>query len=223
MMELKKQVEQDLRTKKKVDLVESQMHTFVFEVNKKEGDAGMRQSKNQYKVLGMKMAVTTFTCNELKELVKKYDELNEEYSMKQDQLVIKVLEIVSTYHPLLEKISVIIAQIDVLASFALVSSQYNYVKPKICEGDEQLVLIDSRHPLIEVADPQQCISNNCQMVKGESNLQIITGPNMGGKSTYIRQVATCILMMHVGCFVPATQAEIPVMDCIIARCGASDH
>ena len=100
------------------------------------------------------MNVMNFTCNELRELVKKYDELNDEYSMKQDQLVIKVLEIVSTYHPLLEKISVIIAQIDVLASFALVSSQYNYVKPKICEEDEKLVLIDSRHPLIEVADPQ---------------------------------------------------------------------
>ena len=114
-----------------------------------------------------------------------------------------MLEIVSTYHPLLEKISVIIAQIDVLASFALVSSQYHYVKPKICQEEEQLILIDSRHPLIEVLDPHQCISNNCKMVKGESNLQIITGPNMGGKSTFIRQVATCILMMHIGCFVPA--------------------
>ena len=81
------------------------MHSFVFEankVNKNEGDARIRQSKNQYKVLGMKIAVMTFTCNKLRELVKKYDELNEEYSIKQDQLVIKVLEIISIYHSLLQ-------------------------------------------------------------------------------------------------------------------------
>ena len=82
MLKLRAHVENDLQTKKRVDLVESQMHSFIFEVNKKEGDAGMRNSKNQYKVLGMKMSVMNFTCNELRELVKQYDELQDEYAMK---------------------------------------------------------------------------------------------------------------------------------------------
>lgn len=222
MEELRQDVEDDLNIKKRVDLVDSSMHTYVFEVDKKEGDAGMRKSKNTYKVLGMKQRVMNFTCHELKELVRKYDEVQEEYSEKQDELVVKVLEIVSTYHPILEQISVIISQLDVLSAFAMVSSEYRYVKPNVSR-DGKMVLIDSRHPLIEVQDPQQCISNNCKMIKGESNMQIITGPNMGGKSTFIRQVATCILMMHIGCYVPASQAEIPIVDCIIARVGASDH
>ena len=86
-----------------------------------------------------------------------------------------------------------------------------------------LNLVESRHPLIEMQDPASCISNNCNMVPGDSNMQIITGPNMGGKSTYIRQVATCILLAHIGCFVPCSGAQIPLVDCIIARVGASDH
>lgn len=90
-------------------------------------------------------------------------------------------------------------------------------------SEKQISLVDSRHPLIEVLDPASCISNDCHMVDGKSNLAVITGPNMGGKSTYIRQIATCLLLAHTGCFVPARSANLPLIDCIIARVGASDH
>lgn len=137
-----------------------------------------------------------------------------------------MLEIASTYYPLLERVSIVVSQLDVLAAFAQVSANYQYVQPVLCPENEKypkINLIDSRHPLIEVQDPAQCIPNDCEMIKEKSNLQIITGPNMGGKSTYIRQVATSILLAHIGCFVPCSQAEIPIVDCIIARVGASDH
>ena len=104
----------------------------------------------------------------------------------------------------------------------MVSNHNSYTKPQMNE-EKILNLVESRHPLIEVADPSTCISNGVNMLPDKSNLQIITGPNMGGKSTYIRQVAICILLAHIGCFLPAEQANIPVIDCIIARVGASDH
>jgi len=96
-----------------------------------------------------------------------------------------VLEIASTYYPLLEQVSTIVAQLDVLTAFAQVSGNNAYVRPQMNE-EKKLELVESRHPLIEVQDPASCISNNCRMVPDESNMQIITGPNMGGKSTYIR-------------------------------------
>ena len=147
--------------------------------------------------------------------------------------MLKVLEIASTYYPLLETVSALISQLDVLCAFALVSSTHQYVKPIICQEEkEQVYMIESKHPLIHIQDPATCINNDCRMIRNKSNLQIITGPNMGGKSTYIRQVAICVLLAHIGnyyfliflgCFVPCSKAEIPIVDCIIARVGASDH
>jgi DNA mismatch repair protein MSH2 len=136
----------------------------------------------------------------------------------------KVLDIVSTYYPLLEKVSEIIAELDVLVGFSYASTNTSniYARPKFTE-DKKISLIESRHPLIEIMDPMSCISNDCTMVKEKSNLQIITGPNMGGKSTFIRQIAISVLLAHVGCFVPCQEASMPLIDCIIARVGASDH
>lgn len=113
--------------------------------------------------------------------------------------MLKVLEIASTYYPLLETVSALISQLDVLCAFALVSSTHQYVKPMICQEEkEQVYMIESKHPLIHIQDPATCINNDCRMVRNKSNLQIITGPNMGGKSTYIRQVAICVLLAHIG-------------------------
>lgn len=107
--QLRKAVEDDLGISKRINLVESQQYTYLFEVNKKEGDAGMRKSKLTYKTITVKKGVTCFTCQDLKELVSRYVELEEAYREKQEDMVIKVLEIVSTYHPVLEKVSSIVA------------------------------------------------------------------------------------------------------------------
>ena len=123
--------------------------------------------------MGKNKKAMGFTCTELKELVGEYNELREAREEAQDGAVEKVLEIASTYYPLLERVSIVVSQLDVLSAFAQVSANYQYVKPHICEKDdpEQKVnLVDSRHPLIEVQDPAQCIANNCDMVKGKSNL-----------------------------------------------------
>ena len=94
----------------------------MFEVEKKDGDAGMRKSKENYKTVSVKMRMMTFTCRGLQDLVKKFNEYDEQYRTQSDELVDKVLEIAATYYPLLEQVSAIIAKLDVLASFALVSS-----------------------------------------------------------------------------------------------------
>lgn len=196
-------VEDDLECNRPVNLVDSAMHTFVFECDKKEGDAGMRKQnkKYNYKIISIKNKIMSFSVQELKDLVREYNELEDQYKAVQNELVLRVLEIASTYYPLLETVSALVSQLDVLCAFALVSSTHQYVRPAICpEEKSKIYLIESKHPLIHLQDPASCINNDCRMVKDASNLQIITGPNMGGKSTYIRQVAICVLLAHIGSY-----------------------
>lgn len=109
MEHLKKKVEDDLGTNKPVNLTDSNLHTFIFEVDKKEGDAGMRNSKTPYKIITIKNRIMSFTCGELKDLVREFNDLEDQYRGKQEELVQKVLEIASTYYPLLEQVSSVIA------------------------------------------------------------------------------------------------------------------
>ena len=102
-------------------MVESGLHTFVFEVLKVEGDAGMRKSKEQYKIVSIKNRIMSFTCQGLKDLVRVFQGLEEQYRIQQNELVMKVLEIASTYYPLLENVSMLVSKLDVLAAFAQVS------------------------------------------------------------------------------------------------------
>ncbi len=115
-----------------------------------------------------------------------------------------------------------IATLDVLLSFATVAKANNYCKPTITLGGE-LNLVQSRHAVVEQILDGQFIANDCLMNMSSDNMLIITGPNMAGKSTYMRQVALITILAHVGSFVPCKTATVPITDKIFTRVGASDN
>ena len=122
----------------------------------------------------------------------------------------------------LQKTANIIAILDTLISFATVSEDMNYVKP-VVDDSGILDIKGGRHPVIEkMIDTGSFVDNDTYLDKENDRLAIITGPNMAGKSTYMRQVALITLMAQIGCFVPATEAKIGVVDKIFTRVGASD-
>ena len=115
-----------------------------------------------------------------------------------------------------------VAQIDVFASLAFVAERNHYVKPKINEKGV-IDIKDGRHPVVEKMIPENMfIANNTYLDMNHNRLSIITGPNMAGKSTYMRQTALIVLMAQIGSFVPASEANISICDKIFTRVGASD-
>lgn len=121
-----------------------------------------------------------------------------------------------------QKVSKTIANIDVFVSLATVAYINNYVRPNINE-DDKLDIKNGRHPVVEnIVGEENFVPNDTYLNTGENIINIITGPNMAGKSTYMRQTAVIALMAHIGSFVPAEYANIPILDRIFTRVGASD-
>ncbi|QUW21913.1 DNA mismatch repair protein MutS [Sporosarcina sp. Marseille-Q4063] len=115
----------------------------------------------------------------------------------------------------------ILSELDVLLSFATVAEKQNYVKPTFHES-KGLVIKNGRHPVVEkMMDHSLYVPNNCVLPE-EANMLLITGPNMSGKSTYMRQVALIVVMAQIGCYVPCDSAVLPVTDQIFTRIGAAD-
>jgi DNA mismatch repair protein MutS len=114
------------------------------------------------------------------------------------------------------------ATLDALAALAEASCRYDYVKPRVSSGQE-LVYLEGRHPVMERVLPEPFVANDLRLGEGEPRLFILTGPNMGGKSTFLRQTALITLMAQMGSFVPAREARIGLVDRIFTRVGATDH
>jgi DNA mismatch repair protein MutS len=130
-------------------------------------------------------------------------------------------EMVQAEHQKLTAAAHAVAKADFLVSLAIIARRHNYVMPQM---DDRTVLeiIDGRHPVLERLTPERFIPNNISLNADDENLMIITGPNMAGKSTYMRQAALIVLMAQTGSFVPATEASIGLVDRIFTRIGASD-
>ncbi|PTX17179.1 DNA mismatch repair protein MutS [Halanaerobium congolense] len=121
----------------------------------------------------------------------------------------------------INKTAAVIAKIDVLLSFSYLAIENNYNRPKINNGAE-IKIKDGRHPVVEKMFEEQFVPNDCYLNQSDQRFIIITGPNMSGKSTYMRQVALIVLMAQIGSYVPAAEAVIGLTDRIFTRVGASD-
>ena len=160
---------------------------------------------------------------ELKEYEEKVLSADEKAFSLESELFAALRELVRTQTSRLKLTAQIIATLDAIGSLAQLAISHSYCKPEITE-DHSLMIVEGRHPVLDILEPTGVfIPNDTEIDEDVGFVHLITGPNMAGKSTYIRQVALITLMAQVGSFVPAKQAKIGVVDRIFARIGASDE
>ncbi|KAL6073529.1 MSH2 protein [Balamuthia mandrillaris] len=210
---------------KKITLENSKMWDWHLKLSKRfNKNVQTYGKKHNYSVLESQGKFIRITTPKLNQLSRQLSDLDDQLHRRQQALVQDVLEVVETYVPLVEDLTALLADLDVLVSFAHValSAPRSYCRPKLTPADGDIILRDARHPCLEVQDDVDFMPNDVELVRDQSMFQIITGPNMGGKSTYIRQVGVIVLMAQIGCFVPCSSATICITDSILSRIGASD-
>ncbi|KAK4498271.1 hypothetical protein PRZ48_010929 [Zasmidium cellare] len=210
-------------TEKKLLLEQHRVHGWCLRLTRNE--ASVIRNKKEYQEISTQKNGVYFTTTKLTEMRREFDQLSENYNRTQSGLVNEVVNVAASYCPVVEKLAGVLAHLDVIVSFAHVSvhAPTAYVRPKMHpRGTGSTVLKEARHPCMEMQDDVQFITNDVSLTRDDSEFLIITGPNMGGKSTYIRQIGVIALMAQIGCFVPCSEAELTLFDCILARVGASD-
>ena len=235
---------------KQVRLVDAPQWGWVFRITKAD-ERRLRECKRYY-ALDKKGAGAAggaagirFSCAELERLAEAHKACTAEYEELSRDIVRRVVEVARSYLPVFEAVSDCIADLDALLSLAHVSASRGYVRPAFSPlGTGNTVLRDCRHPCVEAAatvgssssssgasvegdldvgeGTGSFIPNDIELVRGRSQFIIVTGPNMGGKSTYIRQAGVAVVMAQMGCFVPAREATVSIVDSVLCRVGAGD-
>lgn len=162
-----------------------------------------------------------FITPELKEKERIILEAEEKSLALEYSLFLELREAVKAYIEPLQTLAKAISEIDVLQSFASVSESQQFTRP-VFSNNREMNIVNGRHPVVEkVLGHQSYVANDCVM-HNDRQLLLITGPNMSGKSTYMRQIALIAILAQVGCQVPATEAELPLFDQVFTRIGAAD-
>lgn len=164
-----------------------------------------------------------YSTDELKELEEKILSSNDLANRLEEALYNELKDKLLSQLNKLKAISESVARLDVLTAFAEISKNNKYVRPTIVVSDKPMIIKEGRHPVVEVISKEKFVANDTLLDVGENRTMIITGPNMAGKSTYMRQNAIIAIMAHLGCFVPAKCATIPIIDRVFTRVGASDN
>ena len=218
--------------------------TFITQLERKEREqTGIPSLKVRYnKVFGYYIEVTRpnlhlippdyirkqtlvnaerFITPELKEYEEKVLNAEQRIGELEYSLFLEIREKISRETKRLQKVAYRLAILDVLASLAELASHRNFYRPKV-SSDDKVRIIEGRHPVIEVTNEDPFIPNDTYLDREKDQILIVTGPNMGGKSTYLRQVALICILAQMGSFVPAREAEIGLVDRIFTRIGAMD-
>ncbi|MGG3466737.1 DNA mismatch repair protein MutS [Neobacillus pocheonensis] len=162
-----------------------------------------------------------FITPELKEKEALILQAEEKCGELEYELFTEIREIVKEYIPRLQALAKTVSALDVLQCFAQVSEERRYVKPQF-STERRVVVKDGRHPVVEkVLNAQEYVPNDCFM-DSDREVLLITGPNMSGKSTYMRQIALTAILAQIGCYVPASEAVLPIFDQVFTRIGAAD-
>ncbi|CEP00431.1 DNA mismatch repair proteins mutS family domain-containing protein [Plasmodiophora brassicae] len=196
---------------------------FHLRVSRK--DEKLLRGKSQYQVVETRKDGVRFVTTRMRALNREYATVSSVYSELQSEIAKKLISVVGSYCPVIDQFNRILSRLDVLSSFATVAdlAPIPYCRPELLPlGDRRISLVRSRHPCLEMQPHVESYIPNDVELDGNRRFQIITGPNMGGKSTYLRQIALTVLMAQMGSYVPCDSATIALCDSVLARVGAGD-
>lgn len=192
---------------------------YYIEVSKLQSELVPLRYQRRQTLANNERYITT----ELAELEEKIETAEEKIIKLERKIYTTLVDYLVGFIKNFQKVSKIIAEIDMILSFAEVAVKNNFVRPVINKNVKSIKIVDGRHPIVEQFVKNSTFITNDTLLDCEDNkMMIITGPNMAGKSTYMRQVALITFMAHLGSFVPAKSAEISITDRIFTRVGASD-